>query len=178
MESAISLLKLALEKSWSVGLLLVLSCEAARRADQFGIALPTAIIEWAGAGLIFGLAILAVWLVGQLAGAASHWSERQASHRRERLEHQEALKNLSTLDPQELRVLVELLKSGPLRLEVHSLSAAYPLLEKGILRGVQNLGTRWICELHPAIVAHRETLVPEAVDALRRIETPFLSKFD
>src|SRR5262245_12812467 len=85
----------------------------------------------------------------------------------ERRDHDDAIKNLSTLSPEELRAFVVLLRSCSPRFEVHMLSRAYPLLEKGILKVVRNLdGLKWLCEFHPAIVANRDNLLPGAEAAL------------
>jgi hypothetical protein len=59
------------------------------------------------------------------------------------------------------------MKSGVTRLKVHVVSNAFPLLQKGLLVPVREIGgSEWICEVHPAIRSRRSEL-------LARIERHF-----
>jgi len=86
MESFLSLLRLALDRAWSVGLVLVIFCGGALWADARGWALPSAITEWSTAGLLFGIAILAAAIVTWLWRPIGSGFSRLASRRqRDRL---------------------------------------------------------------------------------------------
>ncbi len=56
MNTALELLRLALDRGWALGLLLLIFCGLVLLADQYGIALPVLVKEWAGAGALFGAA--------------------------------------------------------------------------------------------------------------------------
>ncbi len=172
MDSFLGLLRLAIERGWTFGLLLIAFCGSALLAARWGLMLPPSVVEWSGAGLLFGAAVLVVSLVMLAGGAISAWSqhlEAQAGEQRNREEdNRDVIQNLSTLNNEELAAFVELLQSGAPRFEVHILSSAHPLMQKGILVPVRSLaGASWLCEFHSAIKTNKDKLLPGAQAALR-----------
>ncbi|MBX9778469.1 MAG: hypothetical protein K2Y71_29195 [Xanthobacteraceae bacterium] len=166
MEALLGLLRLALDNGWRLALLIVAFCGLALAAPKVGLALPAQVGEWAGAGLIFGIAVLVASMVTRAFGAAATRWRRTG---REMDEAADVFANLSTLSPDELQAFVEMLESRAPRFEVHIMSVAYPLLRKGILRAVRQVaGVNWLCEFHPAIAHCRDSLLTEAQAALNQ----------
>jgi hypothetical protein len=167
--AAFELLNLALERGWSLGILLVLFSGAILIAPWSGLRVPSLLEEWAGAGLLFGGSVVVLSLLSQIADAVARAVRREGLRRKyARGSADDAIRNLSSLLPDELRVFHELLIGAPPRFEVHRLSAAHPLIDKGVLVPVRKLsGSNWICEIHPAILAMKQQILPPLEKALK-----------
>src|SRR5258708_1715036 len=62
MEHFLSLLRLALDRSWTVGSLLAVFCGGLIVGDAHGLSVPTELQKWSAVGLMFGIAVLVVSL--------------------------------------------------------------------------------------------------------------------
>jgi len=158
MNSFVELLRLALDRGWALGLLLVVFCAGILIGPRYGLPLPALLIEWAGGGVLFGAAVVAVSVTSHVMGGMGAWLSR----RRWRAEQaEEALANIAALSQQEFEALRDLLKVAPARIHVDYITVAHGLLTKGILVPVRGVsGSSWICKIHPAILERRDELLP------------------
>ena len=60
METARGLLRLALERGWTLGLLFLLFFGGAQLGTHYGLQLPQTVLEWSGAGILCGAAVIVV----------------------------------------------------------------------------------------------------------------------
>jgi hypothetical protein len=161
MEHALALLRLALERGWTLGLLMILFFGLALWAPPHGYPFPEIVTEWANAGIDFGIAAFVVSILANLIRFLGSFIERRrdvAELRRD--QRREAQGNLDLLEPDERMMLVDLLKLNHSRFTVQISDPAYALLYKGVLEEVRKYGgAGWVCELHPGIVAMRDELL-------------------
>jgi hypothetical protein len=156
METALGLLRLALERGWTVGLLFVLFCGMALASSVLGTKLPPVVMEWSTAGLIFGVAIILVSWVGKLVGLIRRRLQARAERNAEAAEDaayaRHVLANVAALGVEDAAVLEGILSRGDTRFQVDAQSVAFPLVQMGLLRVVGSVGRdRFICEVHPAL---------------------------
>jgi hypothetical protein len=166
MDSFLSLLRLALDRGWALGALLAIFFGGTLEASRFGLSLPTPVQEWSVAGLLFGVAVLLVSLASHIVHGigtlAKERSAKEAHRAAETNEAREALANIGALNSHELGILLELLTRAPQRFEVHIVSEAWAMIDKGVLVRIRHgAGVSCICEVHPAIVQHREDVVAQ-----------------
>jgi hypothetical protein len=103
METALALLRLAIERGWVLGLLLIVFCGLALVAPLYaGLTLPEIIKEWAGAGVLFGIACIVLSLGVNLSNTLTAWAGR----RRQKLRIREELSALATNEEVILRGMV------------------------------------------------------------------------
>jgi hypothetical protein len=161
MEQALALLRLALERGWTLGVLLIVFFASAIWAGGHGVALPILVIEWSGAGLLFGIATLIVSLIANfISYVRAIIIRRRDANGVRREEKAEARANLALLDSNEKATLLALLRKGQSRIEVQITDRTYSLLDKGVLVEVQQHGgAAWVCDLHPGIAAMRAELI-------------------
>jgi hypothetical protein len=148
LQSVLGILRLAVEKSWRVGLLLVVFCEAALLASSRGASFPLAITEWSNVGLVLGIACIIVWLVDHLGLAIANFVEKKTEDARER---RDVLANVDSLTDRERYMLYSVLKETPRRFKIVDLGPAWLFVERGIFRVVTDLRDGTLCELHPAV---------------------------
>src|SRR6185437_3071878 len=119
-ENALALLRLALERGWPLGLLLLAFSVGALLSQHFGfLDIPKAVREWAGVGVLFGLATLVVSAAVKLETAMGRLltlrRERRRQQQAEEAEEHSVISNLSALhNDEQLAALLRLLTaSGP-----------------------------------------------------------------
>jgi hypothetical protein len=161
----LGLARLALDRSWAVGLLLIVLCGSVLLASAHGTAISPTVTEWANAGMLFGFACIVVTPMVHLGHATIVFAKQRKDAARER---REALANVASLNENELLILYLLLERTPKRFELHDQAPAYALLKKGVLLNVQDLGRLSLCELHPAIIARRHKFLAEIEQRLKR----------
>jgi hypothetical protein len=171
-ESALALLRLALERGWTLGLLFVLFCGAAMTAPRLGFALPGSVTEWSAAGLLFGAAVIVVSLAANSVAAIrrklGQFAERRADLAEQEARGRQALANVSALSTDQAETFLTVLRSGAARFQVDIVDDRYPLLELGLLNVVHDMGNRLVCELHPAIAARRDEFINHFQETLDR----------
>ena len=102
MNTALELLRLALDRGWALGLLLLIFCGLVLLADQYGIALPVLVKEWAGAGALFGAATFLVSVAAHVGLFTQNQWKTWRSHR----ETRGALANLTKAEKDFLRPFI------------------------------------------------------------------------
>jgi hypothetical protein len=172
-ETALALLRLALERGWTLGLLFVVFCGGALAAPRFGVELPDPVKQWSGAGLLFGVAVIIVSGTShflQLAGALlDSRARRRAAAAQRDAENRQVVANLGALTIENAEALERLLSSSADRFQVDILSDTYQLKQLGLLTTVRRMGgTSWVCELHPALAAQRENLTRHFREQLKK----------
>jgi hypothetical protein len=173
-ETAFALLRLALERGWTIGLLFLLFCGAALTAPHYAVELPDPVKQWSAAGFIFGGAVLLVSLAANVEAIVSRRLHARAGLRakraKETIEAQDAIANLEVLNAGDAAVLERLLSSGGTRFEIGVLGDEYRLVKLGLLIKVRTTGqSSWICEPHPAIMSRRSELAEHLRDQLKRL---------
>jgi hypothetical protein len=165
METFLSLIRLALERGWTLGLLFIIFFGLAVLGPLYGYQFPKIATDWADAGFAFGIAAFVVSVVANL---IRYGHSKLLARRETRDEHRhyikEARANLELLIPQEWNTLLEILKSGRSRFNRRINDPAYALLVKGILVEDRplGLGSTSVCDLHPGIVAIKKELLRKA----------------
>lgn len=122
LETALSLLRVALERGWTLGLLLLVFCGAALVSSHFGIRLQETVRQWSVTGVLFGLAAIVVsitanfteWCRRRFAAGAARIADAAAQEAQGRY----FLANLAAFNSRDIEVLREILSSGTLRFEV------------------------------------------------------------
>jgi hypothetical protein len=82
MDSFLSLLRLALDRSWAVGGLLALFFGGILVAEMYGLQVPDELQRWSTAGVAFGLAVLVVSLASHAAQIVGTWLNEWRLRRR------------------------------------------------------------------------------------------------
>jgi hypothetical protein len=171
MDGLAGLLRFVFERAWYFAALTFIFCIAAQFAPGMGVSVPPAVAEWTGFGLLASSSILVLHVTSALAAFVRHstkakrdaafWDRRKA---------EEARLNFSSLTLEEYATLDNLLKMDhPARFEVHILSKAYSLIDKGMLRVVKDLGgTSYLCEIEPAVFEDRRDIREALAGILRR----------
>lgn len=180
MEHIAGLLRLTIERSGTIGLLLTIFSGVSLFLGGRYLTLPPLITEWSGVGLVAGLAVLATSLIlkfGSSTGKiASTWIEQSAQRQNAEMatqataaiEAENARENLQTLDRDELEYLYRVLAQGTRRFDVHRVSPGPMLISKDIFREIAQPGPHlWTCELHPALAAQRAQLMAALTERLR-----------
>ncbi len=162
MEAFIAILRTLAENGWRAGLPLLLFGAAVLVADRFGFPAPNMFRDWLGFCALAasaGFAIVATSIVTNLVDALSRWRERR---RQRRDEEQAVLSNLETLRGREIGFLFEALSSSQRRFEIYKGSEEFTLLAKRILIAADYTrgGEAFLCDLPPAVLAHRDRLLP------------------
>ncbi|MCC8975159.1 hypothetical protein [Bradyrhizobium brasilense] len=166
METVTSLIKLLAEGGWRLGVLLLLGSGAVILAHQLGLPEPGVLasyLGWASLGFIAGASITAVSAVAGIVSAVQRAitkalaTKRYAGEKRKELEA-----NLSSLSPEEVLLLVDIVESGVIRFKVSRLSPAYALLEKGILYRVDYSATEPMCEVPKLLRDERDQFITGA----------------
>jgi hypothetical protein len=186
METGLALLRLALERGWTLGLLFLAFCGSALTAAHYGLLeLPDVVKQWSGAGVLFGAATtlvsIASHFVSHLKRHHARAAERRAEADVEAAEALHVLANLSALDDTSLAALESALSTVQKRFEVHMVSDGRRLVDLGLFSVKDNLGTSWICEVHPAIAAKRAEIlkaISNRKTALGGRLRRMISKFD
>jgi hypothetical protein len=163
-QSILVLARRVLDWSWAVGLLLIVFCGSVLLASSRGMAISSAITEWANVGVLFGFACMVVTPIVHLGHDIIAFAKQKKDAARER---REALAKVASLNESELLILYWLLKETPRQLELHDQAPAYALLGKGVLLFVANLGGNSLCELHPGLVSRRHKLLVDIEQRLR-----------
>jgi hypothetical protein len=163
MENFLALLRLALERGWTVGLLLIVFFGLALLGPAHGFPFPEEVSRWNNAGLAFGTATFAVSIAANLVRLArSIISERRDAAEVRRNDVRNARANLQLLNQNERALLINLLQSNRSRFEVQIIDPLYPLLQKGLLVEVGRCGgSGWFCDMHPGIIAIKRKLLRE-----------------
>lgn len=174
MENGLALLRLALERGWSLGLLFLVFSGGALAAAHFGVELPTLVKQWAAVGVLFGVAAIVVSLAANLVALASRVIEERARRRADAAEQEAEARqvraSVEALTVDNAVALARILSSGAERFQVDILSDGYPLVQMGLLIIERSLGgTRWICRLHPALAPQREELARHLGVQLNRL---------
>jgi hypothetical protein len=73
MDSFLSLLRLALDRGWALGALLVLFFGGILLGAAYGLPVPAELQEWSAAGLAFGIAVLLVSLANHAMHGIGSW---------------------------------------------------------------------------------------------------------
>jgi hypothetical protein len=172
-EQALALLRLALERGWTVGLFFLLFCGGALAAVRFGVKLPPSLTEWASAGLIFGAAVIglswvanAVRYIGQKLRTSAH---QKAEAAEQAADARSVLQNLSAMSIDDAAELYRILCSDAPRFQIATYAPAHRLLELRLIRAVTMIDLGFVCELHPAIAARKDELKSHLADQLRRV---------
>lgn len=162
MDNFLTLLRLALERGWTLGLLFLIFFGAALLAPSHGVPFPEILSRsWVNAGFFFGLAVFVVSILNHflefVRGIVSNWQEA-AEVRRE--EEREAARNFQLLTDTEKSVLIDLLRSNRTRFEVQIVDPSYELFRKGILVEVARSGASgWFCDLRAGILANKQKIL-------------------
>jgi hypothetical protein len=161
MQQLLALLRLALERGWTVGLLLIIFFGLALLGSTHGFPFPQITNDWAHAGLSFGVATLIVSIIAQLVRIAQSIYTNRRDAAGVRVAYiQDARANLELLNVDETTLLVGLLNQGRSRFEVRITDPTYELLRKGVLVEVrQHGGGVWVCDIHPGIAAIKRELI-------------------
>jgi hypothetical protein len=101
MESFLGFLRLALDRGWTVGALLVIFFAAVLLAGE-NVPLPAVIREWSAAGLLFGAAVLLVSIGSHIVRGIGSWIEKVRFDRNVRA----TLKQLTREEKELLRPLI------------------------------------------------------------------------
>ncbi|WP_428029814.1 hypothetical protein [Ancylobacter sp.] len=126
-------------------------------ASNYGIKVPAEIEKWTGVILILSSVIFVFDLFIKIV----NWSKMAIAERNyNRRQDEECIRNIQSLNYDELRLLSALLLDiAPKRFEVGMYSPLSNLLDKGMLRVVRHVdNSTTICELHPAISARAEVV--------------------
>ena len=119
MDTALALLRLSLERGWTLGLLLILFCGGAIASSRYGVDLPDPVKQWSAAGLIFGVCALVVSLTVNLTARLSVELEarrkRSVDRAEEDAEAKQVLANLDVLSPDDAVLLAAILASTTTR---------------------------------------------------------------
>jgi hypothetical protein len=162
MENALALLRLALERLWTVGLILVLFCAGALEATSHGVELPQPVTQWSTAGLILGAAfIIASWLIlipSWTVKLVGYFSRKRAGRAEEEEEARAVRANLAAMTRDDAIELEYILSSGAPRFQVHIYEPRHRLLELGLVKPVRFIQHGYICELHPTLAAEADNL--------------------
>jgi hypothetical protein len=175
MNSLLDLLRLALERLWTVGLVAALFFGLALTAVHYGATLPPDVAEWALPGLLFGIVLIAVSLTEHLRGALSGCLKRWKQRRRAK---DEASRNLATLDQDELKMFYDFLRAAPPRFAVQVGSPAERLAQKNVLHIVNLINGTFvnpdtlICEIRSELVAMSAELLSELARTFDEESTP------
>src|SRR5262249_34383918 len=128
--------------------------------DHFDVPKPGALREWIGFSTVFaltGVAVLVMSLVGAAATYQRSWYQERAERRRE---SNDALENIQTLPKDQLLLLYSVL-DRPRRFDGrHENYLLVELVRKKVLVTVGKGMNSWLCEVHPAILAERQRLLP------------------
>ncbi len=166
-----AVLRLALEKSWTLGVLVLVACGLVWGLSVQGFTVPPQVREWAPTGTAGGVALIALSLVNALlAGVRSVVVEGFHAKRSAAASGKKALANIQTCTREEAEALLNYLSSPTTRFQLHSGSYAFGLVQKDIMVIIQQAGgMQWICEVHPAVLEVREKLKAELAAGLARL---------
>jgi hypothetical protein len=185
MESVSALIRFAVENGWRVGIILFLASGGILFADAYNWPRESVLTPWLGWAAVFfviGCALLAASGIALILRGVAWvcvwvWA-RYRKHREMVRERREVHANLQTLNPFEDEALRNILTSGAVRFDVRMGSPDQLLLSKGMLVRVQDIGGGWICELHPAIQAERDRVLPEIQQRLNRRALQSFKQFE
>jgi hypothetical protein len=136
METALALVRLALERGWALGLLMTVFCGLAL-VGPLSLPLPAIVKEWSGAGVLFGIACIIVSLCPHLISASTAWAER----RREKTQIREELSALAKDEEVILRGMV--LKNERSITGGRTEPLFQQLVHKGLLAEASRTGDYW-----------------------------------
>ena len=152
-------LRVVIEKSWTLGVLLLVTGGGAWFVSRHGQHVPTVVDEWDVLAALLGLALIALSIITAAlatvdAAIGDLCSARSAA--------KEAVQNLATLDFEELAALAELLEAGALRVSIHHGSILAGVWRKGVLV-VKRRETplQSICEVHPAVMELKDEIIAQ-----------------
>lgn len=150
-------IRLLLEKSWTLGVLLLVTGAGAWLASSRGQRLPPIVNEWDVPAALLGLALIALAIVNAaLAKIGAALSARRTAAK----DAVEALANLSTLNLEEFHALAEALDSGVTRISLHHGSVLADIWRKGLLiHKRRESPLQSICEIHPAILGVKNDII-------------------
>lgn len=137
MTDFLSLLRIAIEQGWKLGILFIVFFGGALIANHYGVlAMQKDILEWSGAGFLFGVAVAVLSAAINLSEALKGARQRRR-HQRERIQEEqddarEVTASLSTLSRSELEIVRDILANPRVRYEIQIGSEAWPLLKRGI----------------------------------------------
>ena len=84
MQRILGLARLALDRSWAVGLLLIVLCGSVLLASAHGTAISLTVMEWANAGVLFGFACIVVTSMVHLGNVTMAFTKQKMDAARER----------------------------------------------------------------------------------------------
>jgi hypothetical protein len=172
-EQALALLRLAFERGWTVGFFFLLFCGGVLAAFRLGVNLPPSLTEWAGAGLIFGAAVIGVsWAanVARYIGRKRRTSAYRKAEAAERAaEDHNVLHNLSAMGVEDAAELYRILCSNAPRFQIATYEPANRLLDLRLVRPVTMIHHGFVCELHPVIAARKDELRNHLSGQLRNV---------
>jgi hypothetical protein len=167
-----SWLKPALENGWRLGLVMLLVGASVPLLDRFDLPHSGALKDYSGPSTviaIIGLAVLIVSLVGRGVEAIS---ANRATRAEIRAENTSVLANVQTLSQPELVFLRAGLER---RFELEDTGLINSLIRKRIFVFITDIGrNRVVCEVHGALAADREELLP-ALRIAAESENEFVS---
>jgi hypothetical protein len=133
MNTALELLRLALDRGWALGLLVLIFCGLVLLTDHYGIALPVLVKEWAGVGALFGAATFLVSVATHIVPFAQNQWNTWRWHR----ETRRALADLTRSEKDFLRPFI--IQGENTRYESIYDGVANGLQAKGIIYRASNL---------------------------------------
>jgi hypothetical protein len=157
MDQVAAVIRLLSEGGWRLGVPLTIVGALVLVAHRQGLPEACAVapyVGWATLGLIAGIAFT---VTSAVAGMISLYGQRRARRRIE----SDLRANLSALLPRERATLLEILRSGQVRLKVHITSVDHALLEKGVLRPVDQNTVNRMCEVPKFLRDNRVAIIRE-----------------
>ena len=161
--------RVLLEKSWAVGVLLLIVGGGVWFAAAHAQPLPKHAAEWAVPAALLGFALVVLSIITTaIEGARSKITGARTRRKKVSEEAEEATANLQTLNPEELSCLADFIAAGVTRATIEHDAILADVCRKGVLRAVRRPDYRHITvEIPDAILALGEE-IKEGVSVLRR----------